>query len=154
MFIGFKRLLAAFILIPGSAFGACVQSDIAGTWRFHLNNGEMTANNRLFHTSCIVVIRNTGVMEPKPCQTLDATMDSSSVTITPPQTPLRVRSNCEVTWASAADGAEIHVSIGSYGQGAEKLQLTLSSDKGTLLGYGLTNSGLGILAVHAIKRAE
>jgi hypothetical protein len=152
MFIGFKRLLAAFVLIPGSAFGACVQSDIAGTWRFHFNQGEMTANNRLFHTSCLIVIRSNGVMEPKPCQTLDATMDSSVVTITPPQIPLVVRPNCEVTWARS--GAELHVSLGSVGQFADKLQLTLSSDKGTLLGYGLTASGLGILSIHAIKRAQ
>ena len=148
-FISLGGILTAALLLPGAASAACAQSDLTGWWRVNLNSGWVLTNNHLLMGSCRIVIRSTGIIEVKGCKALNGTTDPGSLTFLGAPAPLKVTSACNASWGNGS--TKMTLTTGNASQSVDKMQLTLSSDKHTLLGFG-TYSDFGIMSIEAIKQ--
>ena len=143
-------LVSAVIFLPASAYGACVQSDLTGTWRFEFNSGaDVSGRTRMM--SCVRVVRANGLFNAVNCKTIFATDDTGSVSIHTAR-PLKVSEACEVTLGGqVASSFDISIEIGSAGFHANGFRMTLNRSKDVMLGYASVNN-IGNVSVMAVKR--
>ena len=146
---GLRVILTAAVLLPTAAFGTCVQSDLTGWWRVNLNSGWVLGNSHLLMASCRIVVRSTGIIEVKGCRALNGTTDPGALTFVGAPTPLKVTSACNASWGNGS--TRMNLTNGNTGQQVDKMQLTLSSDKHMLLGFG-TYGDYGIMSIEAIRQ--
>jgi hypothetical protein len=153
MLVTVRRTIAALLpLFPISAAADCVQTDLAGAWRFELNTGALNGNtNRLDMVSCLVSIASDGTISPKSCTTLNVTGAAAGLDL-PKNWKLSVASNCEVSWTGPNNSnPNFSIQLGNTSYFFDGFRLTLGMNKDNLLGYMLFN-GKGTGSVSAVHR--
>jgi hypothetical protein len=157
-----KFLIAAIVIaLPSSAFCACVQSDLKGSWRFQINTGQATNNERTGIMDCVVNIDGAGAIAPKSCVLVDGQPTSTaSIEVVHPRT-LVVSDSCGVTLGGTAVNSQsdinfvIHYGSTIFTYFSNKASMSLApTGKEVMLGFfsQLSTSDTPNLAVMAVKR--
>jgi len=94
-------IAALAVALPSSAFCACVQADLKGSWRFQVNTGRTTEQGRTGIMDCTVNIDGAGALTPNGCVLVDGeTADTASIVVAHAR-PLLVSDTCNVTLGGA-----------------------------------------------------
>ena len=148
-------LVSTAILFPLTAHGACVQSDLTGSWRFEFNTGdEVTGSTRTRMMSCAVIIKSTGALSVPNCQTISGNADAASVGINAPGRVLRMTARCEVSLGGgpgSPTGNDIDLNMGNATYFVDGFRMTMNRSKDVMIGYALINDH-GAASVLAVKR--
>jgi hypothetical protein len=148
-----KWLLASAVFWPVTAFGACHQIDLTGTWRFNINTGQHLDNaNHTDILSCLIIVSATGAFTVRSCETLNSTGHAGTIVDNSPQRKLHVSAGCEVRLTGQPVFTnDLEITIGGFGYFANGIALSMSASRDVMLGYASV-SGNGQMAISAVKR--